>query len=62
MFQSFAMLKISLSFSRPRQQSELEVIPSVVVDESGQNDDWLQDSSESEEEPTVVENLKASKA
>jgi hypothetical protein len=49
------------SFSQ-RQQSELEVIPSVVVDESGQNDDWLQDSSESEEEPTVVENLKASKA
>lgn len=46
-----------------RQQSELEVIPSVVVDESsGQNDDWTQDSSESEEEPTVVENLKASKA
>jgi hypothetical protein len=52
---------LCLSF-RQRQQSELEVIPSVVVDESGQNDDWLQDSSESEEEPTVVENLKASKA
>jgi len=40
----------------------MEVIPSVVVDESENNEECLQDSSESEEELTVVENLKASSA